>query len=406
MQNLLNLKRLRSLWRDADLSDVRILALGKEYNLHKAILVQSPFFDAAFSSRWRKDGTEPFRLEMDESEYSVNSMESVLKTMYGHELAAIGTFQDGQELCAAASFLQLSHVEDEVAHRMRQLVTLDAAVHFFQYAEKRENRPSLEAVRKECERLIWTRGQTRPDLLASLPDLNSFLSSDKFMVDGGEYERFKLIEEIAKEKKKMMTEENGGERPAKRLKQGRESTSNLRSVGCRLEFLSMEQLEPLRGLQDPDIIEALWTRCAIQSALEVPTPKAADHKGLRYYRFCAKLSRGAYSNLTQSQEFDAYGSRWKIEIHWPGQFILTRIRGTTDKVGSRQFKIKMTGHGIAHHPTDAKQRSFLTFMFEQAVWECPLGGISVVYQSAQAREIPSCVSCDIFVSISIMPHLM
>eukprot|EP00276_Gloeochaete_wittrockiana_P023642 CAMPEP_0184368322 /NCGR_PEP_ID=MMETSP1089-20130417/161583_1 /TAXON_ID=38269 ORGANISM="Gloeochaete wittrockiana, Strain SAG46.84" /NCGR_SAMPLE_ID=MMETSP1089 /ASSEMBLY_ACC=CAM_ASM_000445 /LENGTH=197 /DNA_ID=CAMNT_0026710559 /DNA_START=222 /DNA_END=816 /DNA_ORIENTATION=+ len=49
-----SVEHIKSLWSVNDLSDVRILILGKEYNLHKAILVQSPYFAVTFSERWRK----------------------------------------------------------------------------------------------------------------------------------------------------------------------------------------------------------------------------------------------------------------------------------------------------------------------------------------------------------------
>eukprot|EP00276_Gloeochaete_wittrockiana_P012967 CAMPEP_0184373116 /NCGR_PEP_ID=MMETSP1089-20130417/164317_1 /TAXON_ID=38269 ORGANISM="Gloeochaete wittrockiana, Strain SAG46.84" /NCGR_SAMPLE_ID=MMETSP1089 /ASSEMBLY_ACC=CAM_ASM_000445 /LENGTH=457 /DNA_ID=CAMNT_0026716027 /DNA_START=26 /DNA_END=1399 /DNA_ORIENTATION=+ len=394
-----SVEHIRSLWSNAEHSDVRLLILEKEYNLHKSILLQSPYFSAAFSERWKinEDTKKAFVLDLEDVDCSGNTVEKVLKAMHGFELnimtfeeglethslssflqleemasAAvekscqlvsvetaveffnqkfelnINTFQEGIEVHNLASFLQLEEMASAAVEKSCQLVSVETAVEFFNQNENRCLHPGLIDLEKKCRAKLLLEGYTRPDLLAQVHCLEEILQNVAFMVDGGEYKRALLIQEIIKATGTLphKTRQNHAKRARKGL-----CYSSLRQSCCRLEFLTMKQFQihfqSSRSRLEPNLGDCFWRRLCIQSVLSIPNPKAADYPDLRPYRHCIKLKKPASGTSASAEAFDAYGSSWKALSDWKEErkvmFALVRnlpsCKELNDQQNNRKFDI-------------------------------------------------------------------
>jgi len=344
-----SVEHIRSLWSNAEHSDVRLLILEKEYNLHKSILLQSPYFSAAFSERWKinEDTKKAFVLDLEDVDCSGNTVEKVLKAMHGFELN-IMTFEEGLETHSLSSFLQLEEMASAAVEKSCQLVSVETAVEFFNQNENRCLHPGLIDLEKKCRAKLLLEGYTRPDLLAQVHCLEEILQNVAFMVDGGEYKRALLIQEIIKATGTLphKTRQNHAKRARKGL-----CYSSLRQSCCRLEFLTMKQFQihfqSSRSRLEPNLGDCFWRRLCIQSVLSIPNPKAADYPDLRPYRHCIKLKKPASGTSASAEAFDAYGSSWKALSDWKEErkvmFALVRnlpsCKELNDQQNNRKFDI-------------------------------------------------------------------
>jgi len=408
---LSSVEHIRSLWDNSEHSDVRLLILGKEYKLHKTILLQSPFFSAAFSERWKilDQAGEPFTLDLEDVDCSSTTVEKVFKTMYGFELN-INTFQEGIEVHNLASFLQLEEMASAAVEKSCQLVSVETAVEFFNQMENQCVHPGLINLEKKCRQKLFLEGFSRPDLLAQVYCLEEILQHDSFMVYGGEYERALLIEEIIKAKGTVLDE--NGENRAKRARTDERDTdtfnSTLRRCCFRLEFLTMKQFPTLSSQSrlESDLDACFWRRLCIQSVLSINSdPKAADYPDLRPYRQYIKFKKPASGTRSSAEAFDAYGSSWTAFSDWMEEksIIFNIVRNLPsdkelyDHQNNRKFDYDLRIVNVSN-PTCGIKRSAIQFKHKE----------SVLLARLSSEKVPwsKCVHNDsVSFSLHIIPHL-
>jgi len=230
-------------------------------------------------------------LDLNDDGCSSKTAESLLKSMYGFELEIL-TLKEGVEVISIAGFLQLEEMASTASSKTKQLLSnVEAAADFLCSVTDRCLAPGLESLEKKCREKLLLQGYTRPDLLAQVPCLEEILEHDLFFVDGGEYERAKLIEEIIKIRNSSIETAKG--KGAKRTRKGVTKKdlsfeTRLREQCCRLEFLTKQELETdsFLTLFKSDIGNCIWRRICVQSAISLPAPQRADFRALRHHRQC------------------------------------------------------------------------------------------------------------------------
>mmetsp|Transcript_22363 Transcript_22363/g.36966 ORF Transcript_22363/g.36966 Transcript_22363/m.36966 type:complete len:419 (-) Transcript_22363:111-1367(-) len=397
-----NVEYLKSLWNKEEASDVRLVALGKEYRLHKIIINQAPFFATAFSGRWSRNGNEPVDLNLEDS--SSNAVEKTLKTLYGFDLS-IATLEEGLEIQTVAAYLQLEKLEKVCSELMLPLITLESSVQFQKEIGSRVLPPAFDMLKTKSRHVILLEGHTRPDLLARIPDLTSFLNNSStavgagssIMVGGGEYERLQLVESITTELKRLAeagrVEKKAVKRAPKRVRSDENFGDALRSSCCRMEFLSVEQLEPYREVNAPDITKALWAKVSLQHALSATNPNASSISIIREFRYTAKLAKPVQGIPTTSARFDAFGAGWVVQamlnpdksLNFGVLRSLASCKELQDASSSRKYLVRFahnsTHSGGAYLSLDAQPQlivngvvGFTTRVTGQGLVDCEIDG--------------------------------
>lgn len=95
----------QTLFLDGENSDVTILALGKEWKLHKLYLKQSPYFASMFSGAWKESSMEKIEIEIMDENINEESMKIALGSLYKDDIILKPVQMIG--VLAAGTLLQL-----------------------------------------------------------------------------------------------------------------------------------------------------------------------------------------------------------------------------------------------------------------------------------------------------------
>lgn len=72
------------------MKDITLLALGKEWKLHKVYLRQSAYFASMFSGAWKESSEDVIRIEIVDPNINLDSLRTVLGSLYQDELTVEG----------------------------------------------------------------------------------------------------------------------------------------------------------------------------------------------------------------------------------------------------------------------------------------------------------------------------
>mmetsp|Transcript_45609 Transcript_45609/g.74348 ORF Transcript_45609/g.74348 Transcript_45609/m.74348 type:complete len:466 (+) Transcript_45609:214-1611(+) len=361
----MELEHFQQQWTEGSHSDVRISVFGKVYNLHKVILSQSKYFSAAFSGRWvLKPDADPgvFVVDLFPEEHTPAAVESALRWLYGFH-PDLSDFSTCLGIHAAASFFQIEHLLQRCVKRLTEFVNTESAPDIYGYFWNTE-KPGAGSVLDKCKVCLLRQALQKPTSLARLPldAVVEILHSDALILEGGEYERFLLVDKVVKEIEALTIFEGGEtlvkEEWVKLKRTGRgikaesdgaslefdekEYSSSVsspkRSLGhlsfrscddnlsfvrqqlygcCRLEFITAKQLLDHEGSSkelDDLIYKAAFQKEYIRFILKGERPLLRNR--LRPYRCCVVLSTVVEGIMEGSSLFEAYGSRWQIALQW------------------------------------------------------------------------------------------
>ncbi|MEQ2220602.1 Germ cell-less protein-like 1 [Ilyodon furcidens] len=72
----------QTLFLNGENSDIRICALGQEWNLHKVYLCQSGYFSSMFSGSWKESSMMEINLEIPDQNIDAEALQVVFGSLY------------------------------------------------------------------------------------------------------------------------------------------------------------------------------------------------------------------------------------------------------------------------------------------------------------------------------------
>jgi len=120
----------RALFQEGQNHDVTLVALGKEWKLHKVYLCQSAYFASMFSGAWKESSEDVIHIEILDPNINLDALQVVLGSLYQDEL-----FVEPAEvvpLLATATLLQLDGVIDQCVAIMEETVNAQTAVKYYE----------------------------------------------------------------------------------------------------------------------------------------------------------------------------------------------------------------------------------------------------------------------------------
>ena len=182
-------QRLDILRTSESFCDVTIVAKGKEFKAHKAVLAAaSPFFLTLLTSDMKESKEQLIKIELEEATATV--MEDVLKYVYTGNVLV--TEDRAHNLFATADYLLLPSLKTLAGNFLKEVVTINNCIFNYYFADKYQ---CLELKEKSCQVINSSFSvvmETEDFLNLDVKQVMEWVSSDDITV-GAEEEVFKGI---------------------------------------------------------------------------------------------------------------------------------------------------------------------------------------------------------------------
>ncbi|XP_032085522.1 germ cell-less protein-like 1 isoform X2 [Thamnophis elegans] len=137
----------QTLFLNGENSDVKICALGEEWNLHKIYLCQSGYFSSMFSGSWRESGMDTIELEIPDQNIDIEALQVAFGSLYRDEVLINPSRVIA--LLAAASMLQLDGLIQQCGETMKETINAKTVCGYYNSA----GTYGLDSLKKKC--LEW-----------------------------------------------------------------------------------------------------------------------------------------------------------------------------------------------------------------------------------------------------------
>ncbi|KAM6431955.1 germ cell-less protein-like 1 isoform 2-T2 [Liasis olivaceus] len=137
----------QTLFLNGENSDVKICALGEEWNLHKIYLCQSGYFSSMFSGSWRESGMDTIELEIPDQNIDIEALQVAFGSLYRDEVLINPSRVIA--LLAAASMLQLDGLIQQCGETMKETINAKTVCSYYNSA----GTYGLDSLKKKC--LEW-----------------------------------------------------------------------------------------------------------------------------------------------------------------------------------------------------------------------------------------------------------
>ncbi|CAJ0936063.1 unnamed protein product, partial [Mesorhabditis belari] len=175
-------------------SDVAVLAVGHQWNLHKLYLKQCKYFEALFreKSDWKERSENVVKLEFPAGKVTVEALHQVLGSLYSNEITLeIGEIEG---ILSAASLLQLESLLDRCAEMMCQDIGDDRVLKFLDLAIMYGLPTVIQKVTSFLTINFWRLAKEKKFLAEiSLEALARLISSPDTLVMEGEQDLYNII---------------------------------------------------------------------------------------------------------------------------------------------------------------------------------------------------------------------
>lgn len=190
-------------------SDITLALQGKDYALHKIILLQSLYFHSLLSGPWKENGKARIELQIDDPMVTAEGLEAAFAFMYG--MTPTFTADNVVSILAAGCFLGLDDLCANCVQFALCDLRVDTFVRYSHLAEKHCYSRFVGCVRNACWSLLCTHASR--ELLHHLPKLSlevlcHLLKSDELWVLN-EAERYKLAKQALIDWKLAQLESSG-----------------------------------------------------------------------------------------------------------------------------------------------------------------------------------------------------
>ncbi|XP_053501387.1 germ cell-less protein-like 1 [Ictalurus furcatus] len=137
----------QTLFLNGENSDIRICALGQEWNLHKVYLCQSGYFSSMFSGSWKESNMMVIQLEIPDQNIDTEALQVVFGSLYRDDVLIKPSRV--VSILAAACMLQLDGLIQQCGESMKENISVKTVCGFYAAA----NMYGLDSVTKKC--LEW-----------------------------------------------------------------------------------------------------------------------------------------------------------------------------------------------------------------------------------------------------------
>ncbi|NXL68492.1 GMCL1 protein, partial [Chordeiles acutipennis] len=137
----------QTLFLNGENSDIKICALGEEWNLHKIYLCQSGYFSSMFSGSWKESSMSTIELEIPDQNIDVEALQVAFGSLYRDDVLIIPSRVVA--LLAAACMLQLDDLIQQCGETMKETINAKTVCGYYNSA----GTYGLESVKKKC--LEW-----------------------------------------------------------------------------------------------------------------------------------------------------------------------------------------------------------------------------------------------------------
>ncbi|XP_072834952.2 germ cell-less protein-like 1 isoform X1 [Pogona vitticeps] len=137
----------QTLFLNGENSDVKICALGEEWNLHKIYLCQSGYFSSMFSGSWKESGMDTIELEIPDQNIDIEALQVAFGSLYRDEVLINPSRVIA--LLAAASMLQLDGLIQQCGETMKETINAKTVCGYYNSA----GTYGLDSLKKKC--LEW-----------------------------------------------------------------------------------------------------------------------------------------------------------------------------------------------------------------------------------------------------------
>ncbi|NXO78288.1 GMCL1 protein, partial [Sitta europaea] len=136
-----------TLFLNGENSDIKICALGEEWNLHKVYLCQSGYFSSMFSGSWKESSMNVIELEIPDQNIDVEALQVAFGSLYRDDVLINPSRVVA--LLAAACMLQLDGLIQQCGETMKETITAQTVCGYYNSA----GTYGLDSVKKKC--LEW-----------------------------------------------------------------------------------------------------------------------------------------------------------------------------------------------------------------------------------------------------------
>ncbi|XP_042696198.2 germ cell-less protein-like 1 isoform X2 [Chrysemys picta bellii] len=137
----------QTLFLNGENSDIKICALGEEWNLHKIYLCQSGYFSSMFSGSWRESSMDIIELEIPDQNIDIEALQVAFGSLYRDDVLIKPSRVVA--LLAAACMLQLDGLIQQCGETMKETINVKTVCGYYNSA----GTYGLDSVKKKC--LEW-----------------------------------------------------------------------------------------------------------------------------------------------------------------------------------------------------------------------------------------------------------
>ncbi|XP_051496615.1 germ cell-less protein-like 1 isoform X1 [Apus apus] len=137
----------QTLFLNGENSDIKICALGEEWNLHKIYLCQSGYFSSMFSGSWKESSMNVIELEIPDQNIDIEALQVAFGSLYRDDVLIKPSRVVA--LLAAASMLQLDGLIQQCGETMKETINEKTVCGYYNSA----GTYGLDSVKKKC--LEW-----------------------------------------------------------------------------------------------------------------------------------------------------------------------------------------------------------------------------------------------------------
>uniref|UniRef100_A0A8C7FMW1 Germ cell-less, spermatogenesis associated n=1 Tax=Oncorhynchus kisutch TaxID=8019 RepID=A0A8C7FMW1_ONCKI len=157
----------QTLFLNGENSDIRICALGQEWNLHKVYLCQSGYFSSMFSGSWKESNMMVIPLEIPDQNIDTEALQVVFGSLYRDDVLIKPSRV--VSILAAACMLQLDGLIQQCGETMKENVSVKTVCGYYSSASIY----GLDSVMKKCQEWLLNNLMTHQNV-----DLMKELGSD------------------------------------------------------------------------------------------------------------------------------------------------------------------------------------------------------------------------------------
>ncbi|KFM74518.1 Germ cell-less protein-like 1, partial [Stegodyphus mimosarum] len=108
----------KTLFEEGQGNDVKIIALNREWNLHRIYLSQSPYFNSMFNGLWVETSQKEIRIGIEDENITSEALHKVFGSLYQDEINIEPS--EAVSVLAAATLLQLEDLIQQSVEVMKE----------------------------------------------------------------------------------------------------------------------------------------------------------------------------------------------------------------------------------------------------------------------------------------------